>query len=1346
MKKTFTILIAAIAAILMMAQPIKVMGQTTVTQTSFSTISGNVNNDTKVSYAAYKGGGTSNPAINSSAIRLYQNSNGATGGYVVIGVDEGYEITSATIQSTMATTTGYKLTESDPGSTTPAKNTFNVSNYSLSANTDYTVGSLSTRYIVFACFGTSSSSRLYLSKISITYKESGGGGTEYSVTINSMTNGTVQTNHETASEGTTVTLTPQPNENYALGSMNVIGESSTSYTLTDNQNGTWSFEMPAEDVYVGATFIPASEVTINVPQDFNNDINQSIVGGTITATVTDVTTSTVISGAEVTWASSDTDVATISNDNGNIVVTLVGVGTTTITAAYGGNSSHAAAEGTYELTVINGAYVTYDFTSVNNFWTNASHTTHPTIGSSNDHTNLTTFYYDNATYDEFTALSGTNLNYYFSGNPTYLMMGKMGASLTLPTYEGYKIIQLIIHNSSGCSQSVSVSIVSGSNTASNAVTWTQRDTDYTYNIASAYQTTALSVKIANDYNAQITGITVVREDINSNKVATPTINPTGGVITESTSVTISCDTDGATIHYTTDGSTPTTSSATYSQAITVNSTMTIKAMAVKSGMNNSNIAEATFTRKYIVNLTQLPGGTISANPTQAEVGATVTLTATPNVGYGFDTWSVTPATVTISENSFTMPAEDVTVSATFTASSTSSTISFNINDKVEMTATIYGGSIDLTKFVANPTTDDYIFAGWSITSGGSAIADQTSYTPSGDVILYPVFNTPSADDYALVTSTDQLVAGNLVVIAASAYGEAMSTEQKSNNRGEHDITKSGTTISWTAGENYTVCEFVLGGSSTGWSFYDETNSGYIYAAGTAASGKNYLKTEATLDENSWGLWTISIGSGTTYKATIKSVGNTNTPYLKYNTQGMFSCYNTNSQSDVVLYTKPAPSSKATRETITATSNISSIAAGVKVTVKNGGIVYLTGSNYGNEANLIVENGGQLITSAAVKGTVQKSVTGYGSATAPSNYYFISTPLNASTNPMNVEHMINTAGYDLYYFNQEAELEWRNYKAAGEQGFNLYVGSGYLYANRESLTLSFAGTLRNSNTNYSKNLTYSNSNPDENMHGWNLIGNPFSANASIPSDRDYYVMKSDGTEIVAGTTHIVAPMEGVFVHATSADPVESVTFTVSGNAKRSSNSRVILNIVDNNSNVIDRAIVNLNEGGTLPKFMINENNTKVYIPQEDDNYAVVLSNGQGTMPVNFKAKEMGMYTISVETEGIDLSYLHLIDRLTGEDVNLLMDSKYSFIASNSDMESRFILSFDENGINANNNETFAFQNGSEIIVNGEGELQIFDVMGRNIMNTMINGVQTVNVKSQGVYIFKLNEKTQKIIVR
>lgn len=78
-------------------------------------------------------------------------------------------------------------------------------------------------------------------------------------------------------------------------------------------------------------------------------------------------------------------------------------------------------------------------------------------------------------------------------------------------------------------------------------------------------------------------------------VATPTFSPDAGTYTEAQNVTISCATSGATIHYTTDGSTPTTNSATYSSAITVSSTTTIKAMAVKSGMNNSAVAEATYT-------------------------------------------------------------------------------------------------------------------------------------------------------------------------------------------------------------------------------------------------------------------------------------------------------------------------------------------------------------------------------------------------------------------------------------------------------------------------------------------------------------------------------------------------------------------------------------------------------------------------------------------------------------------------------------------------------------------------------------------------------------------------------
>ena len=76
--------------------------------------------------------------------------------------------------------------------------------------------------------------------------------------------------------------------------------------------------------------------------------------------------------------------------------------------------------------------------------------------------------------------------------------------------------------------------------------------------------------------------------------ATPTFSPAAGSYEGTQNVTIS-STSGATIYYTTDGSTPTTSSSVYSAAIPVAADMTIKAYAVKDGSNDSEVATAAYT-------------------------------------------------------------------------------------------------------------------------------------------------------------------------------------------------------------------------------------------------------------------------------------------------------------------------------------------------------------------------------------------------------------------------------------------------------------------------------------------------------------------------------------------------------------------------------------------------------------------------------------------------------------------------------------------------------------------------------------------------------------------------------
>lgn len=111
---------------------------------------------------------------------------------------------------------------------------------------------------------------------------------------------------------------------------------------------------------------------------------------------------------------------------------------------------------------------------------------------------------------------------------------------------------------------------------------------------------AIAVKRAWTNSTVSTATFAVKAAAPVEKVASPTFSIAGGEVEEGTTVTISCATSGATIYYTTDGNEPTTSSAVYSGAITVNKAMTIKAFAAKDGYTDSEVVSATFTIKEVV--------------------------------------------------------------------------------------------------------------------------------------------------------------------------------------------------------------------------------------------------------------------------------------------------------------------------------------------------------------------------------------------------------------------------------------------------------------------------------------------------------------------------------------------------------------------------------------------------------------------------------------------------------------------------------------------------------------------------------------------------------------------------
>ena len=79
-------------------------------------------------------------------------------------------------------------------------------------------------------------------------------------------------------------------------------------------------------------------------------------------------------------------------------------------------------------------------------------------------------------------------------------------------------------------------------------------------------------------------------------VAAPSFNPVGGTYATTQNVTITSATSGATIRYTTNGTTPTSTVGTvYSAPVAISATSTLQAIAYKSGMTDSTITSATYT-------------------------------------------------------------------------------------------------------------------------------------------------------------------------------------------------------------------------------------------------------------------------------------------------------------------------------------------------------------------------------------------------------------------------------------------------------------------------------------------------------------------------------------------------------------------------------------------------------------------------------------------------------------------------------------------------------------------------------------------------------------------------------
>jgi len=984
-------------------------------------------------------------------------------------------------------------------------------------------------------------------------------------------------------------------------------------------------------------------------------------------------------------------------------------------------------------------------------------------------------------------------------------------------------------------------------------------------------------------------------------VATPTFSPAAGVYPETQIVTISCETEGATIYYTLDGTEPTSESDEFDQDLSINSTTTIKAIAIK-GSDASTVATATY---HIANSQSHPysvpealafheyptpniyvQGIVSMAPTQApnnngeltyyisidgeannqlEVyhgkglneaaftaqddiqvgdivtifgsvqvynnntiefgagnylvefdrptapswslmveatngtvtvsignvvqtgdedtydipqGSEVVLTTTPATGYRFKQWNVEPddteVTVTIENNTFTMPSCDVMLEAVFELIPTQ-LYEYSINGSVTGNPET-GNPYEVeegTNITLNPGSDlsaDFTFVGWTTDPNDlTTIHAANSEFPMDDShTFYAVYshtttiggNSAGAKDgtasYVKVTSTDDLEDGNYLIVyedGALAFDGSLNLFDAASN--VIDVTINDDEIAATTENN--AAAFTIASVTGGYSI--QGSNGKYIGVGSYSNGLT------TNDD--------AVVNGIDFESnnvliTVETTGGTMT--LKFNkasNQNRFRYYKSG-QEPIQLYKYTdggTPTPQPTMDYYTRVFLNETVSGNIDIVgpsiVPSGqtldmGIYSLT--NITTAANLVIEDGAQLIHSTmGLPATMKKTIVGYGDVNNKGGWYLLSSPLGTiNAGDASVTNLMSGTAdnYDIYGFDQGATdlREWRNYKLipANNSKEIKYMG-GVLYGNIETMTATFAGTLSNGGSaitlDYTDGFRFS---------GFNIVGNPFSSNAYLYGKANYYRLQENaqGESELVETSHTVAiaPMEAVFVQAQGED--EEVYF--SKVQPESKHKMVKLQVMHNRGQLVDRACVAFGEGSILGKFQLNENNTKIYFTQGNKNYAVVRSANQGEMPVSFKTETRGTYTLNVEAENVEMNYLHLIDNMTGTDVDLLANPSYTFEANRGDNANRFRLVFDANNIDENastSSATFAYYNGSEWVVSnmGEATLQVVDVMGRVLRSETINGNAELSINEvPGVYMLRLvngnNVMVQKVIVK
>ena len=313
-----------------------------------------------------------------------------------------------------------------------------------------------------------------------------------------------------------------------------------------------------------------------------------------------------------------------------------------------------------------------------------------------------------------------------------------------------------------------------------------------------------------------------------------------------------------------------------------------------------------------------------------------------------------------------------------------------------------------------------------------------------------------------------------------------------------------------------------------------------------------------------------------------------------------------------------------------------------------------------------------------------------------------------------------------------------------------------------------------------------------LKGYNLLGNPYQsyldfttfawANEDLwddPSEMTFAIFDPESGEYVQGLAG-EQPSEGAL--ATTGDINMHQGFLIrvsnSGTATFNNDMRsnepasgthfrgervnypVINFIATDRQGNSDIAVLEVgrpeNAGGE--KLRVGSATGRISLRHDNTNYGILFRDmTEGSQPLYFNAEENGTFTLSWNTANADFRELTLVDNITGVRYDMLSHDSYVFEGHANDYRSRFKIviggftGLDEEDDVVTNN--FAFFDGSEWVVNGQGRLTVTDMMGRMVYSANLENDQNrvnLNGVAQGMYLMQVSNsdgsRVQKIVVR